>query len=431
MNTSISNNGNVETPPEPPHRRESGAEAPVHQTGTSTAAPGRAQMQHEPAKRGGFGHFLVVIVAGVAIAGVVLWHRSKASVELAATTKSLATQTVTTILPKTGPSETEIVLPGNLTAYSEAPIYARTNGYIKAWYTDIGAKVTAGQLMAEIEAPDVDAQLLQANANLAQARANLEIAKLNFERSKTLLSTKVISQQEFDQNRTNLDAQEAAVKAGEANVQNLKVQQGFQKITAPFTGVVTRRNTDVGALINSGNAGNNAQELFHVARTDILRVFIQVPEVYSSMVTVDSSAWLDLAEAPGVKFHGKVAHVAGALDMATRTLLTEVQVDNADGRLFPGAYANVHLELPIKNAPVVIPVNTVLFRSQGTQVGVVDDSGTVHLKNVTVGHDFGTSFEITKGISASDRLIVNPSDSLMDGAKVEVARNSSPDDQKK
>jgi len=293
---------------------------------------------------------------------------------------------------------------------------------MKAWYTDIGAKLKEGQLMAQIEAPDVDAQLLQAKASLAQARAALDIDQLNFNRGKELLATRVISQQDFDTDRTNLEGQQASVQAGEANVGDLTVQQGFQDITAPFNGVVTRRNTDVGALINAGSndTSSTAQELFHVARTDILRVFISVPEVYSSMVTVDTPAWLELAEAPGVKFQGKVAHVAGAIDTATRTLLTEVQVPNGDGRLFPGAYATVHLVLKLKNAPMVIPINTIIFRSQGTQVGVVDNSDIVHLKHVTVGRDFGTSLEVTSGIERSDRLILNPSDSLADGAKVQV-----------
>jgi membrane fusion protein (multidrug efflux system) len=205
-------------------------------------------------------------------------------------------------------------------------------------------------------------------------------------------------------------------------VQDLTAEQGFQKITAPFTGVVTRRDTDVGALINAGSssASSTAQELFHVARTDILRVYISVPEVYSPLVRIHTPAWLELAEYPGVKFQGKVADVAGAIDPTTRTLLTEVQVANEDGRLFPGGYAIVHLELKLKNPPSVIPINTLLFRSQGTQVGVVDPSNIVHLRPVTIGRDLGTSLEVTSGIESNDRLIVNPSDSLADGAKVDV-----------
>jgi RND family efflux transporter MFP subunit len=365
---------------------------------------------------------LIAIVAALVIVGLLLWQRARAYSQLAIATTRMAVPTVSTTLPQISPGETEIQLPGNLTAYTEASIYARTNGYVKAWYTDIGAKLKEGQLMAQIEAPDVDAQLLRAKASLAEARAALDIDQLNFNRGKDLLATRVISQQDFDQDRTNLEGQQAAVQAGEANVRDLTVEQGFQSITAPFDGVVTRRNTDVGALINAGSndTSSTAQELFHVARTDILRVFISVPEVYSSMVTIDTPAWLELAEDPGVKVQGKIAHVAGAIDMATRTLLTEVQVPNPDGRLFPGAYATVHLVLKLKNAPMVIPINTLIFRSQGTQVGVVDNSGIVHLKHVTVGRDFGTSLEVTSGIESNDHLILNPSDSLADGAKVQV-----------
>ena len=255
----------------------------------------------------------------------------------------------------------------------------------------------------------------------------LEIAKLNFSRGQDLLKTKVVSQQDFDQSRTNMEAMDAAVQSSEANVQNLTVQQGFQKITAPFAGVVTRRNTDVGSLISgNGNSSNSGQELFHIARTDILRVFIQVPQVYSSLVKIDTPAWLELTEFPGEKIQGKIAHVSGALDPATRTLNTEVQVPNADGRLFPGAYANVHLILPLKNVEQIIPVNTVIFRGEHTQVGVVDANNVAHLKDVALGRDFGTSFEVNSGIDSNDRLILNPSDSLTDGTAVRSGRSCQP-----
>ncbi|HEX4083576.1 MAG TPA: efflux RND transporter periplasmic adaptor subunit [Chthoniobacteraceae bacterium] len=361
---------------------------------------------------------LIGVAVAALVVGALLWQRSRASKQLAAETSAIAVPTVSTITPQPGPSSIEIKLPGNLMAYTEASLYARTNGYIKAWYTDIGAKVQQGDLMAEITAPDVDAQLLQAEATLAQAKANLDIAQLNFGRSQKLLATKVISQEDFDQNRTNMEAQQAAVTAAQANVQNLTVMKGFQKITAPFPGVVTKRSTDVGALINAGNAGS--QELFHVARTDILRVYISVPEVYAPQIRLDTPAWLELSEFPGVKFQGKVAHIAGGIDPASRTLLTEVQVANADGRLDPGAYATVHLTLKLDHVPSIIPINTVIFRSQGTQVGVVDASGTVHLKSITVGRDIGTSYEVTSGVEPGDHLVLNPSDSIADGEKVHV-----------
>jgi RND family efflux transporter MFP subunit len=393
-----------------------------------THAPSQDQGIQAPTRppvrkgRAGGRLLLIAIVAAVAVVVLLLWQRARGFHQLAAATDAMALPTVSTVPPQAGPGQVEIKLPGNLMAYTEASIYARTNGYVKAWYTDIGAKVKAGQLMAEIEAPDVDAQLRQARANLSQAQATLDIDQLNFNRASQLLATKVISQEEFDRNRTTLEAQQSAVQAAQANVQDLSVQQGFQKISAPFDGVVTRRDTDVGALINAGSSptSNSGQELFHVARTDVLRVFISVPEVYSAMVKLDTPAWLELAEAPGEKFQGKVAHIAGAIDPTTRTLLTEVQVPNGDGRLYPGAYAIVHLVLKLDHTPTIVPINTVLFRSQGTQVGVVDGSDIVHLKQITVGRDFGTSYEVTSGVAASDRLVLNPSDSLADGTKVRV-----------
>jgi RND family efflux transporter MFP subunit len=384
--------------------------------------PNIPKNQPRPGKSRAGGKLLIAIVAALVVVGLLLWQRSRAFNQLAATTTAMAVPAVSTVLPTAGPSEIEIRLPGNLMAYTEASIYARTNGYVKAWYTDIGAKLTAGQLMAEIEAPDVDAQLLQAKASLAQALATLDIDQINFARSKQLLATLVVSKENYDTNHATLEAQQAAVQADQANVQDLTVEQGFQKITAPFDGVVTRRNTDVGALIDAGSSSTSstAQELFHVARTDILRVFISVPEVYSSMVRIDTPASLELWEYPGVKFQGTVAHVAGAIDASSRTLLTEVQVHNQDGRLFPGAYATVHLTLKLDKAPTIIPINTVIFRSQGTQVGVVDASNIVHLKDIKVGRDFGTSYEVTSGVDSQDRLVLNPSDSIADGEKVEV-----------
>ena len=418
MNTTLNHNGEKEL--DPRLHGEAVAANPV----ASPRIPGKdnrdtARASESP--RGIAGKLFIGILVALVVVGVLLFQRSRAQAELKTSTLELAVPTVSTVAPKAGPATTEIVLPGSLTAYSETPIYARTNGYVKSWSTDIGAKVKAGDVMAELEAPDVDAQMRQATANVTQARANLEIAKLNFNREQDLLKTKVISQQEFDQSRTNMEAMDAAVQSSEANLQNLSVQQGFQKIIAPFDGVVTRRNIDTGSLVSgNGNSSNSGQELFHIARTDTLRVFIQVPQIYSSLVKIDTAAYLDLSDAPGEKFQGKIAHISGAIDPATRTLNTEVQVPNADGRLFPGAYANVHLILPLKNVAQIIPVNTVIFRGEHTQVGVVDASNVAHLKNVVLGRDFGTSFEVTSGIDSKDRLIVNPSDSLADGTNVHV-----------
>ena len=418
MNSTLDYNGEKETLPRL-HGQDPLVSPQVSHTGDKH--PASAPKTSLPPARGLARKIAFGILAALVLVGVLLFQRSRAESRLATSTLALAVPTVSTITPKAGPTHTEIVLPGNLAAFSEAPIFARTNGYVKAWYTDIGAKVKTGDVMAELEAPDVDAQLRQSNAALAQARANLEIAKLNFNREQDLLNTKVISQQEFDVSRTNLEAMDAATQAAAANVQNLTVQQGFQKITAPFDGVVTRRNTDVGDLIaGNGNASSSGQELFHIARTDILRVFIQVPQAYSSQVRIDTPAWLELPEFPGRKFQGKIAHISGAIDPATRTLTTEVQVPNSDGRLYPGAYAEVRLVLPIENVPRIIPVNTLIFRDRHTQVGVVDSSGIVHLKDIALGRDFGTTLEVTEGLGSEDRVVVNPSDSLADGETVHV-----------
>jgi RND family efflux transporter MFP subunit len=364
-----------------------------------------------------FGSLIVApVVIGSLIAARYLQFQN-----LASETERMTVPTVQVVRPTPGPSETEITLPGNLAPYNESSIYARTNGYLKDWKTDLGAKVAAGQLMAEISAPDVDAQLNQARANLAQAQANQTIAQLNFSRQQDLLAKAVSSQQEFDQSHANFDSTSAAVKAAQANVQNLTVQQDFQKIVAPFPGVVTLRTVDVGDLVTTGtdSTANNAKALFRLARTDILRVFIDVPQVYSPAVSSGTRAYLQLQEFPGEKFEGRIMNISGAIDPATRTLLTEVQVPNADGRLFPGAYAQVHLVLPV-NPVMVIPSNTLLFRGDGLQVGIVDANDIVHLRSVKIGRDFGTTVEVLTGLEPADRLIVNPSDSLNEGTRVQA-----------
>ena len=403
----------------PPSETAPTAATPASQTSPAAHGEQPPALPRPAAERqGGLGKwlFLAVLLAAVVVGGL-LWRRSGEHKELEKTTGELAKEYLNVIHPSSGPSENEIVLPGNLAAYNEAPIFARTNGYLKSWTADIGTKVKEGQVMAEIEAPDVDAQLRQANGALAQAKANLDIANLNFDRQKDLQAKKVNSQQEYDQARTNLDAMQAAVAASEASLQNLKVMQGFEKLIAPFAGVVTRRNTDVGALITASNGG---QELFRVARTDIVRVYVYVPQAYAAFVQEGSTAYLDLAEFPGEKIQGKVAHIAGGIDAMTRTLQTEIDVDNKDGRLFPGAFANVHLFLPLKKSPTVIPVNALIFRSEGSQVAVADQNGVVHLRNVTIGQDYGTTLEITEGVNKQDWIVLNPPDSLADGTKVQL-----------
>jgi RND family efflux transporter MFP subunit len=366
-------------------------------------------------------------IPGVLIPGL-LFARSRQFQALTMQTNEMSVSTVQVIHPRPGPATVEISLPANLMAYNEASIFARTNGYLKAWYTDFGAKVKEGQLMAEISAPDVDAQLNQARAALSQAKANLEIAGLTYQRQKELLARKVVSQQEYDQSHSTFDADTAAVRAAEANVENLSVQQGFQKITAPFPGTVTRRSTDVGDLIAAGSdsAMGSGKELFHIVRTNILRVFVHVPQVYSSQVTLGTPATVKLIEFPGETFVGKIANISGALDQMTRTLTVEVQVPNPDGRLNPGAYGEVQFTLSLDHPPMVVPANTLLFRKEGLQVGVVGSDGHVQLKSVTIGRDFGTSVEVVAGVQASDWLITNPSDSLVAGTIVHFSEPTTP-----
>jgi len=369
----------------------------------------------------------IVILAALAVVAGLLWKRARAYRQLAEVTRTMSIPNVVVTRAKAGPDTVEIELPANLTAYSDATLYARTSGYVKSWHPDLGARVKKGELMAEISAPEVDAQLLQATANLAQAKATLENTQLDFNRAKELVKTRAISQQEFDKTRTGHEAAAAAVQAAEAAVENLRVQQGFQKVVAPFDGVVTSRTVDVGTLINAGNSGSGGQELFRIARTDLLRAYVSVPQIYSPNISVNTPAYLELGEFPGRKFSGKVTHVSGAIDPATRTLLTEIQIPNPDGQLFAGALGRMHLSIKLKSVPEVVPINALLFRSEGSQVGVVDDANVVHLKKVTFGRDFGTAIEINSGLKPGDRIILNPPDSISDGSEVRVQPQALPE----
>jgi RND family efflux transporter MFP subunit len=360
----------------------------------------------------------IAMLVLAAIIALVVWQRWRERAHLSAIAKRDAAAPVTYIHPTSTPGGSETVLPGSLTAFSEAPIYARTNGYLRKFYVDIGSHVDEGQLMAEIEAPDVDASMRQVSSSLMQSKANLEIARLSYDRQKSLRTQNVNSAQDLDQARTSFEAAQAAVEAAHANLQNLQIQQSFQKITAPFAGIVTRRNTDIGALINSGAASST--ELFRVASNNPLRAYIAVPQSASPFVKVGATAWAELQEFPGQRFEGKVARTAGALEASSRTMLTEVQLPNADGRLLPGSFARVHLTLEGAPVQLSLPSNALLFRSDGPQVGTVDDSGTVRLKSVKLGRDFGKTLEVISGLTTEDRVILNPSDSLADGTRVEA-----------
>ena len=344
--------------------------------------------------------------------------RKKAEAELKQMTATAAIARVNVVYPKMDAPTNEVVLPGNTQAFTDAPIFARTNGYVKSWHVDIGTRVKKGQLLAEIETPEVDQQLQQARADLQTAQANLRQAEITADRWEALWKTNSVSKQETDVAVSAFHAMKATVDSNTSNVRRLEELQGFQKIYAPFDGVITARNTDIGALINSG-ASTSTQELFHLAAINILRVFVAVPQLYAQAVHPGATAFLTLDEFPGKTFSGTIARNSNSIDPASRTLLVEVDVDNRSGTLLPGAYVSVHLKLPQSVSSVTLPANTLLFRSEGLRVGVVRD-GRAQLVPVTIGRDYGNSVEVVSGLQPTDPVIINPSDSLIDGTPVRV-----------
>jgi len=348
--------------------------------------------------------------------------RAAAESRLKQRTEDAAIPTVSVVFPQEGAPTQEIDLPGNTQAYSDAPIYARTSGYLKHWYFDIGAHVQKGQLLAEIETPEVDQQLQQAQAELDTAHANLDIAKITATRWQDLVSTGSVSQQETDQAVSNLSAVKAAAESSAANMRRLKQLQSFQKIYAPFDGIITARNTDIGALIDAG-ANTQPKELFHITAIRTLRVYVSIPEVYSRAARPGVPATLTLDEFPGQTFHGTLVRNANSIDIASRTLLVEVDVDNPTGQLLPGAYVFVHLKLPDETRSLTIPSNTLIFRKEGLQIGLVRN-GKAELVPVKIGHDYGNSVEIVSGLQSTDAVIVDPSDSLVAGLPVRVSSKS-------
>jgi RND family efflux transporter MFP subunit len=337
-------------------------------------------------------------------------------------TLEMAVPTVTVIHPKRGAAAEEVVLPGNAQAYVATPIYARTSGYLKAWYFDIGAHVKAGQLLAEIETPEVDRQLDQARADLATARATYDLAGTTAARYQSLFKSDSVAKQDVDDKVGDLQAKKAMVDSAAFNVRRLEETQRFQKVYAPFDGVITARNIDIGALINAG--GNSpGRELFDIAATGRLRVYINVPEAYSRQVRPGGTAELTLAEFPGRRFPGKIVRSSNSIDPVSRTLLTEVDVDNPAGELLPGAFLSVHLRLNSGAGAVVIPVNTLIFRAGGMRVAVVRGA-RAELVPIAIGRDYGTEVEVLSGITPQDAIIENPSDSLTSGTEVRASKAS-------
>ncbi|HJZ72883.1 MAG TPA: efflux RND transporter periplasmic adaptor subunit [Vicinamibacterales bacterium] len=357
--------------------------------------------------------------------GAVMWGvstRTRALGVVAQETRDMAVPTVAVVTPTRGAPQEEIALPGTMQAFTDAPIYARTNGYLKKWYVDIGARVQAGQLLAEIDTPDVDQQLQQARADLSTAQANARLAQTTAERYRDLIESDSVSRQDLDNANGNLEAREAAVESARANVKRLEQLQAFRRIEAPFAGVITARNVDIGALIDSGG---NAKELFHVAAVDKLRVFVNVPQVYSRAAIAGLSADLTLKEFPGRRFTGTLARTSNAIDVASRTLLTEIDVDNPRNELLPGSYAEVHIKLPSAAATLELPVDALIFKGDGLQVATVDAQNRIALVTVTSGRDFGETVEILSGLDGTERVVSNPPDSLSPGQTVRVAAAAS------
>lgn len=395
------------------------AEAPVGENRGGPASPG------SKATRAVMLLLMVVIVAMVVIWGIS--SRREANAQLSQETKDLAIPTVSVIHPKAGAPVQEIVLPGDMQPFADAPIFARTNGYLKKWYADIGANVKAGQLLAEIDSPEVDQQLQSARADLATAQANLNLAEVTATRYKDLLKTDSVSQQDVDNASGNFEARRTTVESAQSNVKRLQEMQSFEKVYAPFDGVITARNTDVGQLIDSGSSGGTSRELFHIASVNPLRVYINVPQFDSPQIRPGLRAELVLAEFPGRKFQGSVVRSSGAIDSTTRTLLTEVDVDNSARLLKPGGYVEVHLKLPSPVNTMTLPVNAIIFKSAGMQVAIVKNDKTISLIPVTPGRDFGTEIEIVAGLKSDEWVVLNPSDSLAEGTAVRVAETSAPE----
>jgi RND family efflux transporter MFP subunit len=326
--------------------------------------------------------------------------------------------------PQKGAKADEIALPGNTQAFSDTAIYARTSGYLKSWSVDIGARVKQDQMLAEIETPEVDQQLEQAEADLKNAQANLEISQITAARWETLYKKDTVSHQERDQAASDFAAKKALVNSNEANVRRLKKLQSFEKVYAPFDGIITARNTDVGALIQAGE-NTSAKELFHIASIQTLRIYVAVPEVYAASMKNGEQAGVTFDAYPSEAFTGAIVRSSGAIDQRSRTLNVEVDVENPKGVLFPGGYATVRFKLPPSAESFTIPSNTLLFRSEGLRVAVVRNEH-VELVQIRIGHDFGSTVEVLSGITSQDAIVQDPSDSLAQGAAVRIEDGAQP-----
>lgn len=373
-----------------------------------------------PASRGS----VATIVTILALAGIVGWGlvaRGRDRAALARETRAAAIPTVAVTRPERGAGSEEVVLPATTTPIAEAPIYARVGGYLRRRYVDIGSRVRAGQLLAEIDAPELQQQLEQAQADLASAEANLQLARTTAARYVDLRRTDAVSQQDVDNATGNLDARRAAVAAASHNVQRLRELKAFTRVTAPIAGIVSARNTDVGALVDPGSGGGPARELFHVASIGRLRIVVDVPERYAPAIKPGTVAGMTLPTLPGRRFPCTVARTAGAIDPGSHTLRVELDVANPRGEILPGSYAEVHVKVPGAAGAYRVPVSAVIFGSVGPRVAIVGARQRIEFRPVTPGRDFGTEMEVVAGLAASDRVVVNPSSSLVEGQVVRVA----------
>lgn len=384
---------------------------PAHEDGARIESPVET--------RGGISKLgLIFIVALLFAIAYGLYDRHMKAATLSQDTREASILTVAVVHPTPGSQADDLVLPGNVQAFTQTPIYSRTNGYLKKWYFDIGSHVRQGQLLAQIEAPEVDQQLNQSRAELERMQANAQLAGVTSARWQALLAKNAVSKQETDQAKSDYVAAQAAVDASRANVRRLEQMQAYERIIAPFDGVITARNTDIGDLIDAGSGSSNPRALFQLASLHELRVYVSVPEVDSNAIHDGDSAYLTEDARPGVKIPGRIVRNSDAIDPTTRTLNVEVDVDNSRDVLRPGAYVFVHIHVPADRGSFTLASNTLLFRADGLRVGVVRQGGRVELVPVTIGHDFGNSVEITSGLTAQDAVIVDPSDSLASGMEV-------------
>jgi RND family efflux transporter MFP subunit len=361
---------------------------------------------------------LLFLALLAAVVGFVVFRKMQAQSDLNTATQKMAVPTVLVVRPQIGSSDVHLVLPGTVQAYIQSTVYAQVTGYLKRWLVDIGTPVKQGQLLAEIETPALDQQLAGAKAAQAQSQASADLAQVTANRYNALLQTHAVSQQDVDQYNSQFDVATANLNSAKANVGQLEKTEAFKEVYAPFDGILTGRKVDTGDLITVGNG--TQQALFQMAQINTLRVYVNVPEMYSGEMTPGLQATLNMASNPGVPVIGSLVRTSKSIDPASLTLLVEVDVDNEDGKLFPGGYAQVRFDIHLEKPPLVLPGNTLIFRAQGTQVGVVGSDNVVHLKDIKVGRDFGTKIEVVSGIDASDNVIVNPSDSISDGQKVQI-----------